>query len=276
MYTTIQDSSILGPSSKFANHALHFTKHRDSEFGATSPNNDYDPFDPVIAFEDYVNGCVSTSFLPPFPHDTHPFSSSPTAKASLKRISSCGSTSAVRRLLLPSPVLPLDQLTFSSSDPRPSLWRHSQHRHDAGVLVGRLQPSQVRPPLLPSQLDLTDRLFPPTATSSPTPPVNPPSRSASTTTPPPRLKSRRSTPSARRRQAGFSTFPPPISTIFRTRVARPPENSPTRSRLSLARPSEPREVWRVNSASRYVKIDLFLPFPRNFPSSASLSLLPST
>lgn len=60
MHATIQNSSILGPSSKFANNALHFTLQKDSEFSATSPNNDYDTFDPIIAFENYVNGCIST------------------------------------------------------------------------------------------------------------------------------------------------------------------------------------------------------------------------
>jgi hypothetical protein len=73
MYTTIQDSSILGPSMNFAKQALHFTQHKDSEFGATSPNNDYSPFDPVIDFAKYIDGCASFSTFSPSPFPVFPF-----------------------------------------------------------------------------------------------------------------------------------------------------------------------------------------------------------
>ncbi|KAJ7320783.1 putative copper amine oxidase [Mycena albidolilacea] len=56
MHLTIQDSPNLLRSQGFAKHALYITKQKDTEVRASHANNDYDPGNPLIDFEQFFDG----------------------------------------------------------------------------------------------------------------------------------------------------------------------------------------------------------------------------
>ncbi|GAA5820220.1 hypothetical protein JCM3770_006065 [Rhodotorula araucariae] len=56
MYATIQNSTNAGPAMNFARAPLYVTKQHDSELVSAHPNSAYDPFNPIIDFEKYLDG----------------------------------------------------------------------------------------------------------------------------------------------------------------------------------------------------------------------------